>query len=530
MESGPLINRRRFMVGAAAAVLAGLTANQLRGCDSDITDGVPEIDNSFEPGSGQEILDPEVKIRPKGEDFGDADQVEGELSELHIVRHNAPIFTLIHTVKKGDTASGLATRYFTADADGLSGDAVIELGLKNIRAANNLGEDMMINEGQSLYIPISEPVAIRRDGMSLEEIAEAWGFSKEAVLALNDIEGSSPDASGWAYLPMQRIPETKDGEGLYVLENKEDGPTSYWGVAQELGTGLSTLLARNLVDPEHLEYGHILVVSEEYQDNNLTTTTTTAPNTTTTTTPGNTDPVNPGDEDGISPEDLIAQRTWDGEIVRTDENDKLEQEISVERMEEVVLTAEGYRLFVDSIDTTTFGSVFEEAGTTYHRDGKEFVIDEPEFFVIHHTAQGVEPGIAGMERLTKSILGNGLSVQWAINQDNHAYRLVTDPKIACNHAYNHNAISTGVELVTDNTRAQGSVSNEQLASAMYLAYYVVTEFYGREITEDNISDLIVGHREINDRTGKGKAGKPDFFEGAMDEFRTHVLKLADELN
>lgn len=533
METNPNrrpITRRSFIFGAAA-VVTGLAVHELRGC-SDESKAVPEVDNHFEPGSGEAILNPEVKVRPRNEDFGDADQVDGELSTEFLIRRNAPVFTLIHTVKNGDTASEIASRYFTSNPGTLDNSEIVSLGLKNIKSANNLSDDMMIKEGQTLLIPVSEPVAVRRDGMSLKEISERWGFSVDSIQTLNDEVSDNPAFADWAYLPMQLIPETEKNEELYVLENKEGGPRSYWGIAQELGTGLSTLLARNLVNPTHLEYGHILVVRKEQQDKPTITTTTTLG--TTTTLPDNPgdprDPGNPGDKDGITPEDMIAQRAWTGEIVRTDENDKLEQNISVERMEEIVLTPEGYNDFIGSIDTETLGEAFEIAGTTYHKNGKELIIDDPEFFIIHHTAQGVERGVSGMERLTTSILGNGLSVQWAINQDDLTYRLVTNPKIACNHAYGHNSKSTGVELVTDGSRAQGSVTNEQLASAMYLAYYVVTEVYGKKITEDTIKELIVGHREINDRTELGKRGKPDFFEGAMDKFRERVLTLVEQLS
>lgn len=523
----PRISRRALLLGVLGAGAALLIGNRMLGNDD--SDGLAQAEPTYEPNTGSKPFNPEVKIRDHAVEFGDADPTEHEESTVNQLRRVAPVFTLVHTVKSGETVDQLASRYYSSPVNGkTTEEQTSDIAHKALTAANELNEDGDINVGQVLYIPISEPVAIKKDGKTTAEIAALWGFSVESIEAVNAGREQDPKHDGledWLYLPAQQMPSLADRERVYVLERTEDGPTTYFGIAKELGTGLSTLIGRNKPDPAHLEYGHVLVASTESLD---TTTTTAQPTTTTTIAPKHPKdptPKDPGDGDGVTPEDLIKQRTWTGEIVRTDQTDKLEQNISIERIEEIVLTREGYDAWLKTIDAKTYVSVFEEAGTVWTEKG---ILDDPQYFIIHHTAQGVEPGVTGMERLTNSIKNNRLSVQWSINQESETYQLVTNPKIACSHAYEVNDKATGVELVTDMTRAQGSVTTEQLTNAMYLAYYVVTDIYGKDATGD-LKEIVVGHREINDRLGVGTEGKPDFFEGAMDMFRAKLSEFAHEM-
>lgn len=79
--------------------------------------------------------------------------------------------------------------------------------------------------------------------------------------------------------------------------------------------------------------------------------------------------------------------------------------------------------------------------------------------------------------------------------------------------------------MTDDSRAQGSLTEKQLTSALYLAYYINSEVY-----KNNKNDMkaVVGHREIDDRVGTLN-GKPDFFKNTMDAFRTKLDSLARQM-
>lgn len=164
---------------------------------------------------------------------------------------------------------------------------------------------------------------------------------------------------------------------------------------------------------------------------------------------------------------LESQRKWEGVIDGTLSSAELEQRITMEKLKDVHLTPEGYREFVRSINTEYAGS-FEEGGTL-----------------------------------------------WLIDREGIPYLLVRNPKQAANHALPFNRVSTGVEIMTDGTRAQGSLTPKQLETALYLSYYAHTEVYG--YPPSRLEEVVVGHRDINDRTGKGTAGKPDFFTDVIEE-------------
>jgi LysM repeat protein len=521
------IGRRGFMIGAGAAatlILLGIRASRPDSQPGQSADEVSPL------ASGETTaLQMEIAMRPRAEAFGDADISEVEETNAERLRRVAPVFTIVHTVQAGESAS-LLSRLYYAPSETFDRDETQALGLQAIAANGRLSGDMPLAVGQQLYVPVSEPVVVPNNGKTLEEVAADYGYDSEALRVIN--AGNPPEADGYTYLPVQQMPTIRDSEQLYIVTPADDDHLiTYYGIAQELGTGLSTLIGRNKPVPSHLEYGHVLVASKpaESSDTTSTTTTTSTPPSTTTTTEPAGEPRSPGDEDGVTPEDLIAERAWSGEIVRTIENDELEQDITIERLEEVQLNREGYEAWLETIDRDTFRTVFEQAGTL-HPEGS---LDAPRYFVVHHTAQGVESGILGMQRLTGSMIGSGLSVQWAITHaepggGSKTYQLVSDPKLACNHAFGINDQSTGVELISDDSRAQGSLTTEQLTEALYLAYYVVSEVYEKDPTQ-NLEDIVVGHREINDRLDVGSAGKPDFFEGVMVQFRAKLQAFAEDI-
>jgi hypothetical protein len=518
------IGRRGFMLGAGAAATLALLGIRATRPDNEAPQSTEPV-----PTTGEAIVrQMTVSMRPRAEDFGDADTSEVEETDAQRLRRVAPVFTITHTVQPGESVLGLARQYYL-QSDTFDREQTVSLGAQAIAANARLSGDMLLAEGQQLYIPVSEPVVVPNEGKSIKQLAAELGYDSEVLEAINT--DNPPEADGFVYLPIQQMPSLRDGEQVYVVTPADDGhQVTYYGIAQELGTGLSTLIGRNKPVPSHLEYGHILIASipDTSRDTTSTSTTTTAPATPTTTEPTPEPPVT-GDEDGVTPEDLIAERSWSDEIVRTVENDELEQNITIERLEEVQLSPEGYEAWLGTIDRDTFLTVFEQAGTL-HPAG---VIDAPRYFVVHHTAQGVEPGVLGMQRLTGSMIGAGLSVQWTITHaepdgGSKTYQLVSDPKLACNHAYGINDQSTGVELISDETRAQGSLTREQLTEALYLAYYVVSKIYGKDPTQ-NLEDIVVGHREINDRLDVGSAGKPDFFEDVMVQFRAKLQGFAEDM-
>src|SRR5690606_6554083 len=108
---------------------------------------------------------------------------------------------------------------------------------------------------------------------SLEDIADEWGFGLDALTAVNsDVPA---EVEGHVYLPMQQMPTLADDERLYLVKPATDGHLmTYYSIAQELGTGLSTLIGRNKPVPTHLEYGHLLVASHPEEPGDATTTST----------------------------------------------------------------------------------------------------------------------------------------------------------------------------------------------------------------------------------------------------------------
>ncbi len=201
---------------------------------------------------------------------------------------------------------------------------------------------------------------------------------------------------------------------------------------------------------------------------------------------------------------LTAERRWDGEILRSSEADKLEDQITLEKLSQIKLSPEGYEKFKNSINTE-FVRAFENAGSL-HPSG---IIKNPEHFILHHTGMGYKDGKEGVKQFINGMAINGFSVQWLIDREGIAYLLVRNPLQAANHAAPRNTTSTGVEIMTDATRAQGSLTFEQLQASLYLAYYVNTEIYDNA-PEDLKS--VVGHRHVNEATKTGTTGKPDFTE------------------
>lgn len=338
-DTVPDVGRRGFLIGAGATAAALLFG--IRQTRPDRT-GAPLPETSPHTSGEREVLRPRIAMRPRPELFGDADVSEAEQTDAEYLRRIAPVFTVVHTVGQGETISGLARRYYAPSAS-IDADETLGWGIRAIAAANGLSDETELSQGTELYVPISEPVVIASKGKSLADIATEWGFSVESLRAVNADNAEGTD--DYVFLPVQQMPTLADDERLYLVEHAEDGHMmTYYSIAQELGTGLSTLIGRNKPVPTHLEYGHILVASHPDASGDTTTTTTAATTTTsptTTTTPGSEPAPTPGNEDGVTPEDLIGERDWSGEIVRTTESDQLEQDITIERLEEVVLTQIG---------------------------------------------------------------------------------------------------------------------------------------------------------------------------------------------
>lgn len=477
----PNPTRRTFLKGTVGAAAAWFLGRRFFGKD----DGYLE---------NQRMLDPEIHIRElpgKNSNGGGQheDESDSDFSFEERIRFNAPVFTLVHTVATGESMSSIARRYY---APGLIENGVAQRALIAANAEAHPNPNI-IRPTDKLYIPIAEPAVVRAEGKNpLEEVARKYGFSLRSIQALN--QGEVKDV---VYLPIHAMPKLKEGETFYVTKATD---SSYYGIVQTGDYNLATLLGRNRPDASRLEHGHILIVKKGEEVLAVPLPTTTAPSTTV--------PEPEVIEDGQSVRQLVGQRSWTNEIDGSLRSAELEQKITVERFKNVKLTAEGYRKFVRSLNTE-FAGVFEEANTI-HPVG---IITNPEYFILHHTAQGYKDNRAGVEQFIQSITNNKLSVQWLIDRHGATYLLVKNPKQACNHARSLNSVSTGVEIMTDETRAQGSLTEKQLESALYLAYYVHTQVYGYGM--GRLDEVIVGHRDINDRKGVGTAGKPDFFTSVM---------------
>ncbi|HSW47564.1 MAG TPA: N-acetylmuramoyl-L-alanine amidase [Candidatus Saccharimonadales bacterium] len=515
---GKPVGRRGFLIGAGAAGITG--AAILTGCDSpshrrntgapnDHDPKPPPVDNNLR------ILNPEVKIwpKPQGNESNNGPTDKTNLTPEQMQRLKAPVFTLTHTVSDGETMNDLVSRYYDK---ALVDDGVA---LRAIKAANTnerIPNPDNIYAGDKLYIPITEPVIERFNGPDpIGQAAEKYRFNPDAIRKLN--VGGDP---GIVYLPKQASPQLKDQESLYVVKGEDK---TYFSIAQKKGYNLATLLGRNRPDASALQLGHILIVKPESEAPKVETPNTTIPDTVPTTRPATSPPTIDVKDVDAKIKQLEKDRNYpNGVYDQSERAAALEQDITIERLKKVQPTPEGYGKFLKTINRD-FAGAFEDADTTRH---PYQIIDHPDYFIIHHTAYGYREGLAGVQQFIQSVVNESLSVQWLIDGDGTPYQLVRKPKVACNQAYGVNQYSTGVEIMTNDSKAQGSITEKQLTSALYLAYYVTTQIYGRNKSE--LDSVVVGHREIDDRKGQND-GKPDFFKSAMDPFRDKLDDFAKQM-
>ena len=225
---------------------------------------------------------------------------------------------------------------------------------------------------------------------------------------------------------------------------------------------------------------------------------------------------------------LKAKRSPDGT-----RNDRLETQIALEVLNNVVLTKEGYEKFKAGIRRDRIG-VFENVGSVLKSRGR-FIKKIPKYFLYHHTAHVYEDStntlIEGMKR-------DGFSVQWNINRDAICEQFTSEPMtVGYQHAKDFNLDSEGVEMetwpgkdeadirsfrhgVTNRPGFQGDLTAEQYEAGAYLGAYVVHELW--DLPLHIVSEHLVGHRELNDKTGLGVSGKPDFNQAIMDPYRAKI--------
>ncbi|CAN5712839.1 hypothetical protein BH23PAT2_BH23PAT2_08390 [soil metagenome] len=127
------ISRRTFLRAAGALLIVGLVrVLPSRESRPDLLPITPEV----EPGDQRALYDPEIHMRvPEVETDGNehccADARDDKELEIHpenvvsIMRLEAPVFTMVHTVQDGDTVGELLDRYYgqtdkseTATTDG----------------------------------------------------------------------------------------------------------------------------------------------------------------------------------------------------------------------------------------------------------------------------------------------------------------------------------------------------------------------------------------------------------------------------
>lgn len=518
--NGERLSRREFITSAVLATASALAVKELllsgdaKGSEFDRP---PTAEEADVPGE----FDPQVFIRETASEgvghHHETATTEVELDEVGIARLEGPVFTLVHTVSEGENLTMLARRYYQPEIFE-SGLAIEALLASNPGLAANPD---LLKKDLALFIPIAEPVIVEPSGdKPLEVAASKYGFSIRSLIALN----GNQQKYNHIYLPIHANPTLRGNEKLIVMPQ---GAQSYYGIAKENNYDLAKLLGRNRPDASRLENGHLIIVSDDNDTPEVPPATSdevpaTPPRrqTTTTTTPESRD-------GGASGEALISQRTWSEVIDGSLESAMLEQAITIEKLNNIELTVDGYRNFVASINIE-YAGVFEEAGTT-HPAG---IIENPEYFILHHTAYGYKEGTAGTQQFIQSMINNRLAIQWLIDREGNTYQLVRDPRYASNHARGLNEKSTGVEVMTDSTKAQGSLTNQQLAAMLYLALYVHAEVY--EKSSEEIEDVVVGHRDINDRLSRpgetfGTAGKPDFFTDVMEVIWPKLKKLAEEI-
>ncbi len=225
---------------------------------------------------------------------------------------------------------------------------------------------------------------------------------------------------------------------------------------------------------------------------------------------------------------LKLQRPPDGK-----RNDELETRIALEVLKEVNLTKEGYEKFKASIHRDNIG-VFENAGVILKSKGR-FIKTRPKYFIFHHTGHVYEDST---NTLIDGLLREKLSVQWEIDRNATCNQFVSDPEIlGYQHAKDFNLEAVGVEMetwpgkkeadietakfgITRRPGFQGDLTATQYEAAAYLGIYNVHELWGVALSD--VTSYLVGHREINDRTGKGTPGKPDFYQAVMDPFRAII--------
>lgn len=228
----------------------------------------------------------------------------------------------------------------------------------------------------------------------------------------------------------------------------------------------------------------------------------------------------------------VEQMLFDEELsvtITTEAVAELEESVAA-RIEDVILTEEGYSRFVESIDR----SFLEEATSkyTYDPNKNEVPQEKAELFIWHYTTvyyngrgrQITSPigNVADVSHFLESTKNNGVGIQYFIDRSGNTYQL-TDADTRVSHIPPHSSVSIGVEIESD---TQDNITTAQYESAAYLAAYTIMT---QNLLADNeIDEVLYGHaelREIDRQTDPSLNVRSDFMASESAALRDKVKAL-----
>ena len=209
---------------------------------------------------------------------------------------------------------------------------------------------------------------------------------------------------------------------------------------------------------------------------------------------------------------------------RSDEDDIRRHEVTAKVTEQINPTPEAYLEFVAGINKE-YSDAFS--------GGDIITPDDREHFVIHHTAYGYPEGEEGIKAFIGGMQSSGLSIPWAIDREGKVYQLTEDPWQSTAHVKDFNSVSSGVENFTSDQEGQETVKAIQIHASINLATFMVLRDRDiRTMSDAEIDEAVAmvdGHRKLNDDSGRGTAGKPDFNETSTQPIRDKVRDLLHQL-